>query len=686
MKRLKSRVEDTTLYLNTRWYNPNEREEFVVDDIVQDNYCEKIVKRNKTAYFEGPKEFTENYLKQSYYPDERKELIEEAYKRGFGLDALRLLGNTSFDEKQARQLYEGLLQLPLDKVKLYANKNLYYLQMEIIKDALINHMPQDKLNLLLQDIDYAQSKEINQGIKDGLDMEKLKSFSDPNLNWKEMHIRRNSKKASRRNSIMKRLNKSITSSNKSLSEDPYGIYKYDLNWHDDGNDAPDTPGYHVEDPSMADYIKGYKLDPYSMRYWAKVAKADKNPRGLMKIAWKEVDVLQFTPEYLADKILKLWNTMDGTLQNAFEGFTLRYDNHLKTEIANEINKRGYEVYPILLVDAPMYGGVSPQFTKFSSVNKAKQLKKILSKNLKTIISVQLDKDLDYILKTNNDTYDVNKKAEIMFDYYSQLFPEDYTLNLIKKQYFKPFVDIQISDVALDQMEKMDSENQESLVLKDNSFDAYDFVSDMRYDTTEPNVYEVNNGTDAVYKLSSRLKKKIVQADDDFSEDGIDDIDNDLQLDDLEDDNTPVPTFSMPDVENTNTEEETVEENEIEYDVNNKLPQDLVFDTLKEATNEIASFTGQKMLKPPVPVAIYIREDKSLTPDSYSFESEVAVADYLDMVYTIYQFFLKNRTNVFAIIQADRYTQDHKFYEWDNVLYKGFYNTKQEAVNYIKGHL
>ena len=467
-------------------------------------------------------------------------------------------------------------------------------------------------------------------------------------------------------------------------ENPYELYKSDLNWHDDGNDSPSAPGATVEDPSMNDYIKGYKYDPYEMRYWAKIRKASVNPKQLMKIAWKEVDVLQFTPEYLADKIIKLWNQMDGTLQNAFEGFTLRYDNKLKQEIARIINERGYEVYPILLVDAPMYG------VKLSKINKATQLIKICKKSIPTVATIHLANDLQYI-QTNEHNLDiVNKKAQIMYDYYSQLFPEDYSLQLMKN-YFKPFVDLQISDESLTQMEKMDSENQESLVLKDNGFDAYDFTSDMRYDTTAPNIYEVNNGTDAVYRLSGKLKKKIIQADDEDIEDIPDDEDidenidiEDTDIENTQEEDTPIPTFSMPNVEDIETEEE--EETEIEYDNNNKIPNDLVFDVLNEATVDIHNFTQEKFLKPPVPVCIYIRYDNTTTPDSYSFESEVAVIDSLHKVYTVYEFFLSNRTNLFVIIQADRLTQDNKHYEWENIQYKGFYNTKQEAVNYVKGRL
>ena len=254
----------------------------------------------------------------------------------------------------------------------------------------------------------------------------------------------------------------------------YKTYKDDLNWRDDGNDSSD--GQHIEDPSMKDYIKGYEMDPYSMRYWAK---ADKE---MLKLAWREVDPLSFTPEYLADKILKVWNQIDGPLQNVFEGFTLRYDNKLKQEIARCINKAGYEVYPILLVDTPIYANkYKNNFLKLSS-------KLIPTFGLKALI-----RDVKYLNKRAS-----KRKINLLIDYYSRIFPKDYSLNLLKKydlnktNDFKPFEDIQISDEALDVMEKLDSGSMDSLIVKDNGLDGYDFVSDMREDTTAPNQYEVTS--------------------------------------------------------------------------------------------------------------------------------------------------------------------------------------------------
>lgn len=52
----------------------------------------------------------------------------------------------------------------------------------------------------------------------------------------------------------------------------YRNYKLDLNYKDTGNDSPDNVGNHTEDPSMNDFIKGYEIEPYTLRWWAKKKK------------------------------------------------------------------------------------------------------------------------------------------------------------------------------------------------------------------------------------------------------------------------------------------------------------------------------------------------------------------------------------------------------------------------------
>ena len=118
-------------------------------------------------------------------------------------------------------------------------------------------------------------------------------------------------------------------------------YNLDLNERDDG----DVLG----DASMNDYLKGYQIEPYAFQQWAK-----KKNINLKKVAGQEMINMHFYPEFLADYILTLWNGTDGELQDFYEAFTLRYDNKLKKDVAKEIAKLGYKVYPVLVDDRAFY--------------------------------------------------------------------------------------------------------------------------------------------------------------------------------------------------------------------------------------------------------------------------------------------------------------------------------------------
>lgn len=224
-----------------------------------------------------------------------------------------------------------------------------------------------------------------------------------------------------------------------------------------------------------------------------------------------------------------------------------------------------------------------------------------------------------------------------------------------------FQDYQISYDSLEAMEKVDSGNLDSLVLHNNQ--NYDFVSDMRYDTTAPNQYEVSVDYNGVYKMSS--KKRLITAEEEVE--------------------NSIPDMNVSSYEDNQEDDQPEEEIEEEIHTEDKIPNYLVFDALKQATDEVTTTLNQNIKKAPVPVDIYIRYDNLNDPDNYTTESQVAFTDYIDTVYTIYQIFLQD-INVYVIITADRLTKDHKFYEWENVVYNGFYATRQEAVDYIKSCL
>lgn len=273
---------------------------------------------------------------------------------------------------------------------------------------------------------------------------------------------------------MKKLN------NKVINKDQYN-YEKDLNFHDN------VLKNEIEDPSINDFLKGYQIDPYEFRHWA-------NARGLKKISWKEIDVLEFNPKYLSDKILKLWNASDGLLQNVYESFTLRYDNNLKKAIADELEKSGYKVYPLLIDDLPRYAKHKMFLYKIAKnrrniLNYAKILNnRVKSNGLKNLIAEVEDANV------------VN--LDVLSDYYKLIYPEDYAIQLINdltnnninnaemtlSHYYNDF---SLTDQSLSQIEKMLNGQSDPLYINDGGVGGYDFTSNMRNDTTMPQLYEAS---------------------------------------------------------------------------------------------------------------------------------------------------------------------------------------------------
>lgn len=282
-------------------------------------------------------------------------------------------------------------------------------------------------------------------------------------------------------------------------------YKDNLNWRDDGNNSKDGQG--IEDPSINDFMKGYQIDPYEFRQWAAKSK------GITKKAWTEIDVLQFSPEYLADKILKLWNSADGLLQNFYDSFTLRYNNKLKIAIADELKKQGYTVYPLLIEDKPIYAKHKEILKKLMASKSSKDIQtyiKFATKNEVNSYSKAFKKSIAIKeLMAEVKEYEKSESQPMssidfstLTDYYSLIYPKDYAMSLIKgvtikdernveKELFNHYEDFCMGEDTLSAIEKYLSGNQDPISFNDGGFNGYNFDSDMRYDTTMPNTYEVS---------------------------------------------------------------------------------------------------------------------------------------------------------------------------------------------------
>lgn len=266
------------------------------------------------------------------------------------------------------------------------------------------------------------------------------------------------------------------------------LYRTDqLNWRDDGDE--------VSDPSMNDYLKGYNINPYEFTQWAKAKHKD-----LEKTADREVVVMQFTPEFLADRILTLWNGADGPLQDFFVGFTNRYNNKLKLQVAQLLEAKGYIVYPHLVDDKPRYARLKGIIKKASKTQNVDAIMCIATA-VGNSDSMNLYAGELADLKEAGNTVTLPEAAGII-DYYCKIYPEDYALKFTSDMMndnltdtkidtsLKRFQDFQFSNETLDKIEDYMSGNADPMYVRTNAYDGYDFVTDMRgMDGTRPTMYE-----------------------------------------------------------------------------------------------------------------------------------------------------------------------------------------------------
>lgn len=312
----------------------------------------------------------------------------------------------------------------------------------------------------------------------------------------------------------------------------YGLS--DLNWKDDG-DA-------LQDPSMNDYLKGYQMEPYAFQQYAKKNElykvksgdslggisvvlnkelsklyklngfsqekvspskhlkvgsfiiVDKVDNEKEKLAAKEIIDITYTPENLAKEILTIWSQVDGPLQNFFDGFTMnKMDNKMKQEIAEHLKDWGYDVVPTFTQDTPIYASAYKSFKKIAETKDADKILNYFKQVFPDSYALELLKGEVADLMEEKSIKVTTAQAGGLVDYYKQIFPEDYAISLVNVALDKPdvsfdeFQDYQISDESLVQMEKMDSGNQNPTSDKPNSggMGGYDFTTHMRSDNGFP---------------------------------------------------------------------------------------------------------------------------------------------------------------------------------------------------------
>lgn len=268
--------------------------------------------------------------------------------------------------------------------------------------------------------------------------------------------------------------------------------------------------------SMNDFLKGYNINPYEFQQWAS-NKHKKKYASMVKKGSGEVFVMQFSPEFLADRILTLWNKSSGPLQNFFEAFTLRYNNGLKQQIAAILSKQGYQVFPILVDDKPRYAARLEKLMK--KVAKSKNLDNILHFAQSISRSDALKLFAGELIDMRDYSKPVSlKEANGILEYYHQCYPEDYALKLVsglmnsrlcpKVEYEKiNDHDWNISDESLNKIEEFMNGQANPTYIRDGGQYGWDFTTDSRsFDGTY--IYpQPNTSTYMASFTKKRLKKK-----------------------------------------------------------------------------------------------------------------------------------------------------------------------------------
>ena len=269
------------------------------------------------------------------------------------------------------------------------------------------------------------------------------------------------------------------------SGDPYD-YEVDLNVRDDDPQA---------DPAYNEFYKGWGMDPYQFQQWAK-----SKGNGLDRRGSREVIPLHCYPEYFADVILTLWNEAKGTLQDFYEGYTLQFNNNLKTAIADRLKAMGWTVYPVLTDDRAYYAALGERLVKKA---RGKSALAVVSACAKATKSEALGLCVGEAMDAKESGSPLSDDAfKDLVGYYAQVFPQDYAVALAVdltdyRRGDLPLVrelqDYDFTDESLYELERMLSGDRDPYypVHDGGQGLGWDYVADFRgFDGTRPEQYEI----------------------------------------------------------------------------------------------------------------------------------------------------------------------------------------------------
>lgn len=100
--------------------------------------------------------------------------------------------------------------------------------------------------------------------------------------------------------------------------------------------------------------------------------------------------------------------------------------------------------------------------------------------------------------------------------------------------------------------------------------------------------------------------------------------------------------------------------------------------------------GRKLDVPPVPVETIRKQDSNEANQGEEIPSGYRLPNNIVEVYGIWKIFVEYEDNAvneaFVVVSADNVVEGYKQGEWENIEYRGFYTTFEEAKNEINGYL
>ncbi|MDF2534304.1 MAG: hypothetical protein K0R18_461 [Bacillales bacterium] len=122
-----------------------------------------------------------------------------------------------------------------------------------------------------------------------------------------------------------------------------------------------------------------------------------------------------------------------------------------------------------------------------------------------------------------------------------------------------------------------------------------------------------------------------------------------------------------------------------------MPLNLVLDALSVASHNVAALMTRNLEVPPVPVETVKKQDNNQAENpNQEIPKGFRLPKNIVEVFEVWKVFVeqeRNQTNeAYVVLSADHVVEGYQQGEWENVEYRGFYTTLEEAKNEINGYL